>query len=167
MSWWCSLGSLVFTADLLLEAFHTCGTTLNYGVHLALPAPRSGIPLCPSLFIYSSLYFSHIPFTSRILALPHFRGIPTGLSLIRAKASPLPLSLIPLFWALSPPLGIPLHWLDHGLQPHGLQPSDPRLPLAASSSLFHLLWSSRFLIHLSMPWAQIPLPDHCLPRTDL
>ena len=75
----CSLGSLVFMADLYLEAFHTCGTTLNYGVHLALPAPRSGIPLCPyALFILPS-YFSHIPFTSRILALPHFRGIPTGL----------------------------------------------------------------------------------------
>src|SRR5882762_9400674 len=79
--------------------------------------------------------------------------------LIQAKASPLPLSLVPFLWALSPPLGIPLHWLDHGLQPHGLQPSDPCLPLAASSSLFHLLWSSCFFIHLSMPWAQIPL-DH-------
>jgi len=79
--------------------------------------------------------------------------------LIRAKASPLPLSLVPLFWALSPPLGIPLHWLGYGLQPRGLQPSNLRLPLAASSSLFHLLWSSRFFIHLSMPWAQIPL-DH-------
>jgi len=80
--------------------------------------------------------------------------------LIRAKASPLPLSLVPLFWALSPPLGIPLHWLGYGLQPCGLQPSNPRLPLAASSSLFHLLWSSRFFIHLSMPWAQIPPHDH-------
>src|SRR5882762_9311112 len=43
-------------------------------------------------------------------------------SLIRAKASPLPLSLVPLFWALSPPLGIPLPWLGYGLQPCGLQP---------------------------------------------
>jgi hypothetical protein len=79
--------------------------------------------------------------------------------LIRAKASPLPLSLVPFLWALSPPLGIPLHWLGYGLQPHGLQPSNLRLPLAASSTLFHLLLDVRFFIHLSMPWAQIPL-DH-------
>src|SRR5882762_1491205 len=57
-------------------------------------------------------------------------------SLIRAKASPLPLSLVPFLWALSPPLGIPLHWLNHGLQPHGLQPSDSCLPLAVSSPCF-------------------------------
>src|SRR5882762_11066660 len=66
--------------------------------------------------------------------------------LIRAKASPLPLSLVPSLWALLPPLGIPLHWFGYGLQPRGLQPSNLRLPLAASSSLFHLLWSSRFFI---------------------
>src|SRR5882762_3340874 len=75
----CSLGSLIFTADLLLEAFHTCGTILTYGVHLALPAPCSGIPLCPYALFILPLYFSHIPLTSSILALPHFRGIPTGL----------------------------------------------------------------------------------------
>src|SRR5882762_7617366 len=91
-------------------------------------------------------------------------------SLIRAKASPLPLSLVPFLWALSPPLGIPLHWLDHGFRPNGswpngfqtcsLQPSNPCLPHMASSPLFHLLWSSRFFIHLFMPWAQIPPHDH-------
>src|SRR5882762_4762385 len=56
------------------------GRDPHYGVQLALPAPRSGIPLCLyTLFILLS-YFSHIPLTSRTLALPHFRGIPTGLS---------------------------------------------------------------------------------------
>src|SRR5882762_9488603 len=57
-------------------------------------------------------------------------------SLIRAKASPLPLSLVPFLWALSPLLGIPLHWLDHGLQPHGLQPSYLCLLLTVSSPCF-------------------------------
>src|SRR5882762_4217231 len=56
------------------------GRDPHYGIHLALPAPRSGIPLwfLYSLFILPS-YFSHIPLTSSILALPHFRGIPIGL----------------------------------------------------------------------------------------
>src|SRR5882762_681456 len=40
------------------------GRDPHYGVHLALPAPRSGIPLCPSPFIYSSFLF--LPYT------PHF-----------------------------------------------------------------------------------------------
>src|SRR5882762_6553561 len=151
----CSLGSLVFTADLLLEAFHPCGTTLDYGVHLALPAPRSGIPLC--LYVLFILpYISPIYPSPLVYWLCHtFMVYQLDPSLIRAKASPLPLSLVPLFWALSPPLGIPLHWLGYGLQP-----SNPCLPLAASSTLFHLLLDVRFFIHLSMPWAQIPPHDH-------
>src|SRR5882762_8527674 len=157
----CSLGSLIFTADLLLWTRHTLRARSSLWCTLGSAGSSFRYTFMPLCFIYSSLYFSHIPLTSRILALPHFRGIPIGLSyLIRAKASPLPLSLVPFLWALSPPLGIPLHWLNHGLQPHGLQPSDPCLPLAASSSLFHFLWSSCFLIHLSMPWAQIPPHDH-------
>jgi len=109
-----------------------------------------------SLFILP-LYFSIYP-SPLVHWLCHtFVVYQLDSSLRRAKTSPLPLSLVPLFWALSPPLGIPLHWLGYGLQPRGLQPSNLRLPLAASSSLFHLLWSSRFFIHLSIPWAQIPL----------
>jgi len=74
----CSLGSLVFTADLLLEAFHTCGTPLIM-VYIWLCRLLVPVYLYASILIYSSLYFSHIPLTSRTLALPHFRGIPTGL----------------------------------------------------------------------------------------
>ena len=77
--------------------------------------------------------------------------------LIRAKASPLPLSLIPLFWALSPPLGIPLHWLGYGLQPCGLQPSNLRLPLAALTCL-------RFVQPLIQHKSSIDLP-HLPSRT--
>src|SRR5882762_5781280 len=61
----CSLGSLVFTADLLLEAFHPCGTILTYGVHLALPAPRSGIPLCLSpLYLFFLMFLPYTPHLS-------------------------------------------------------------------------------------------------------
>src|SRR5882762_5230686 len=137
----CSLGSLVFTADLLLEAFHPCGTTLDYGVHLALPAPRSGIPLCPYV-LFILFYISPIYPSPLVYWLCHtFVVYQLDSPLIRAKAPPLPLSLVPFFglcrllWASLP------------------------FPLAASSPLFHLLWSSCFFIHLSMPWAQIPL-DH-------
>jgi len=72
-------------ADLLLEVFHTCGTTLDYGVHLALPAPCSGIPLCHyALFIllYVPLtYTLHLSYT----ALPPLSCIQLDLHLIRAK----------------------------------------------------------------------------------
>ena len=115
------------------------------------------------VYLYAFILYLFFPYISPIYPSPlvywlchTFVVYQQDSCLIQAKASPLPLSLVPSLWALSPPLGIPLHWLDHGLQPHGLQPSDPRLPLAASSSLFHLLWSSRFFIHLSIPWAQIP-----------
>src|SRR5882762_11440429 len=166
----CSLGSLVFTADLLLEAFHTCGTTLNYGVHLALPAPRSGIPLCPyALFIL--LYISPICPSPLVYWLCHtFVVYQLDSSLIQAKASPLPLSLVPFLWALSPLLGIPLHWLDHGLQPHGLQPSDPCLPLAVSSPCFTFYGAAASLFTYLCPGPRsllvtttsFPHTDNCL-----
>src|SRR5882762_5993961 len=78
----------------------------HYGVHLALPAPRSGIPLCPyDLFIL--LYISPIYPSPLVYWLCHtFVVYQQDSSLIRAKASPLPLSLVLSFWALSPPLGI-------------------------------------------------------------
>jgi len=39
------------------------------------------------------------------------------------RLHPLPLSLVPFLWALPPPLGIPLHWYDHGSRPNGSWPN--------------------------------------------
>src|SRR5882762_11482442 len=148
----CSLGSLVFTADLLLEAFHTCGTTLHYGVHLALPAPRSGIPLCPyALFIL--LYISPIYPSPLVYWLCHtFVVYQLDSSLIQAKASPLPLSLVPSFWALSPPLGIPSI---------SLTASSPCFTFyGAAASLFIYLCPGPRSLHMTT--TSFPHTDNCL-----
>src|SRR5882762_10480292 len=95
-----------------------------------------------SLFFIYSLSLSPIYPSPLVYWLCHtFVVYQLDSSLIRAKASPLPLSLV-LFFGLCRLLWASLPF-----------------PLAASSPLFHLLWSSCFFIHLSMPWAQIPL-DH-------
>src|SRR5882757_11132579 len=67
------------------------------------------------LYAFHSLFI--LPYISPIYPSPlvywlchTFMVYQLDSSLIRAKASPLPLSLVPFLWALSPPLGIPLHW---------------------------------------------------------
>src|SRR5882762_625896 len=77
----CSLGRLVFTADLLLWIRHALWARSSLWCTFGSAGSSFRYTSMPLCFIYSSLYFSHIPFTSRILALPHFRGIPTGLFL--------------------------------------------------------------------------------------
>jgi len=61
----CSLGSLVFTADLLLWIRHALWARSLIMVYTwLLPAPRSGIPLMISYSLLFSLpHFSHIPLT--------------------------------------------------------------------------------------------------------
>src|SRR5882762_4112266 len=157
----CSLGSLVFTADLLLWIRHALWARSSLWCTLGSAGSSFRYTFMPPLLYLFFSYISPIYPSPLVHWLCHtFVVYQLDSYSIRAKASPLPLSLVPFPWALSPPLGILFHWLGYGLQPRGLQPSNPRLPLAASSSLFHLLWSSRFFIHLFMPWAQIPPHDH-------
>src|SRR5882762_10417634 len=80
----CSLGSLVFTADLLLWTCHTLRARSSLWCTFGSAGSSFRYTSMPYALFILPLYFSHIPFTSRILALPHFRGIPIELSLIRA-----------------------------------------------------------------------------------